>query len=79
VEAVRGQDAKVIILVEGETLTPVVVETGATDGRQVEIVKGAEVGQTVYLGPSRQPGHQQRPQQVNSPMPQFQQRRPAGR
>jgi len=82
VEAVRGQDAKVLIIVEGETLTPIVVETGATDGRQVEIVKGVEAGQTVYLGPSRQPGGSNtRPQQVNPFMPQFQQpqRRPGGR
>ena len=80
-EAVRGQDAKVIILVEGEMLTPVVVETGATDGRQVEIVKGVEVGQTVYLGPSRQPGGStnNRPQQTNPFMPQFPQRRPTSR
>lgn len=75
-EAVRGQDVKVVILVEGETLTPVVVETGATDGRQVEIVKGLEAGQTVYLGPSRQTGgtSNSRPQQVNPFMPQFQRR-----
>lgn len=79
-EAVRGQDAKVVILVEGETLTPVVVETGATDGRQVEIVKGVDAGQTVYLGPARQQGGSTgRPQQVNPFMPQFQQRRPGGR
>lgn len=77
-EAVRGQDAKVIILVEGETLTPVVVETGATDGRQVEIVRGVEAGQTVYLGPSRQSsGGAGRPQQQTNPfMPQFPRRTP---
>jgi HlyD family secretion protein len=79
VEAVRGHDARVVILVEGETLRPVVVETGATDGRQVEIVKGLEAGQTVYLGPSRQPGGttNSRPQQVNPFLPQF--RRTPGR
>ena len=77
VEAVRGKDAKVIILVEGETLTPIVVETGATDGRQVEIVKGVEAGQTVYLGPSRRgSGSTTTAQQVNPFMPQFPQRRP---
>lgn len=53
-EAIRGQDAKVVILVDGKKLTPVVVRTGASDGRQVEIVEGAELGQTVYLGPARQ-------------------------
>lgn len=66
VEAVRGQDARVVIVVEGETQTPVVVETGATDGRQIEIRKGLTVGQTVYLGPARQPaGGTARPQPVN--------------
>ncbi len=76
-EAVRGQDAKVVILVEGETLTPVVVEAGATDGRQVEIVRGLEAGQTVYLGPARQPsGAGGRPQQTNPFMPQFPRRTP---
>ncbi len=54
-EAVRGKDAKVVILAEGGNLTPVVVETGATDGRQVEITRGVEQGQTVYLGPARRP------------------------
>ncbi len=79
-EAVRGQDAKVLILVEGETLTPVVVETGATDGRQVEIVRGVEAGQTVYLGPSKSGGSgsgNSRPQQVNPFVPQFQRRPPS--
>ncbi|MDQ7840330.1 MAG: efflux RND transporter periplasmic adaptor subunit [bacterium] len=55
-EAVRGQDAKVLIIVENGKLTPVVVETGATDGRQVEIVRGVEQGRTVYLGPTRRQG-----------------------
>ena len=77
-EAIRGKDAKVLIIVEGETLMPVVVETGATDGRQVEIVKGVEAGQTVYLGPARQPaGGNSRPQQTNPFMPQFPPRQPA--
>jgi len=49
-EAVRGKDAKIVQLVQGETLVPVVVETGATDGRQVEIVKGLQEGQMIYLG-----------------------------
>jgi HlyD family secretion protein len=72
-EAVRGRDAKVVILVEGETLTPVVVETGAGDGRQVEIVRGLRAGQTVYLGPGRQApgGGARQPQQTNPFMPQF--------
>lgn len=71
-EAVRGQDARVLILVEEGRLTPVAVETGATDGRQVEIVRGAEAGQTVYLGPARTgaAGNAARPQQVNPFMPQ---------
>jgi HlyD family secretion protein len=77
-EAVRGKDAKVVIVVEGETLTPVVVETGATDGRQVEIVQGLRAGQTVYLGPARtSPGNNSGQQRnVNPFMPQFRQRPP---
>jgi HlyD family secretion protein len=71
-EAIRGKDAKVVILVEGEVLTPVVVETGATDGRQVEVITGLEAGQTVYLGPARPPaGNNARPQPVNPFQPQF--------
>lgn len=71
-EAIRGKDAKVAILVEGTVLTPVVVETGATDGRQVEVVKGLDPGQTVYLGPARQPaGTTARPQSGNPFMPRF--------
>ncbi len=82
-EAVRGKDAKVVIVVEGEKLAPVVVEIGATDGRQVEIVRGLEAGQVVYLGPSRAAanGSPRTQQPVNPFQPQFQQRRtgPAGR
>lgn len=78
-EAVRGQDAKVIILVEGEKLAPVVVETGATDGRQVEIVRGVEAGQTVYLGPARQQAGGPARQPVNPFLPQFPRRAAPGR
>jgi len=80
-EAVRGKDARVVILVEGETLTPVVVETGATDGRQVEIVRGVEAGQTVYLGPARTaPGNNSgQPRNVNPFLPQFPPRQPTQR
>ena len=79
-EAVRGKDARVVILVEGETLTPVVVEIGATDGRQVEIVRGVEAGQTVYLGPARTtPGSAGQQRNVNPFMPQFPPRQPAPR
>lgn len=71
-EAIRGKDAKVVILVEGEVLTPVVVETGATDGRQVEVITGLEAGQTVYLGPARPPaGNTAGPQTVNPFLPRF--------
>lgn len=69
-EAVRGQDAKILIVMEDGKLTPVVVETGATDGRQVEIVRGIEAGKTVYLGPSRrQGGNATRPQPASPFMP----------
>ncbi len=66
-EAVRGQDAKVLVLMENGKLTPVVVEVGATDGRQVEITRGVEQGQTVYLGPSRRQGNNATRTQPASP------------
>jgi HlyD family secretion protein len=71
IEAVRGKDARVVILVEGGTQTPVVVQTGATDGRQVEITKGLEDGDTVYLGPARTatPSNRQQPVNPFSPIP----------
>lgn len=82
-EAIRGKDAKVVILLEGEKLVPVVVETGATDGRQVEVVRGLQAGQTVYLGPARSSANNgtKSQQPVNPFQPQFQQRRtgPGGR
>lgn len=71
VEAVRGKDAKVVILVEGEVLTPVVVETGATDGRQIEITKGLEDGDIVYLGPARQATQNTNRQQPVNPFAPF--------
>lgn len=49
-EAVSGKDAKVVNLVQGGTLAPIVVKVGATDGRKVEIIQGLEEGQTIYLG-----------------------------
>ncbi len=79
-EAVRGQDTKAVVLVEGEKLVPAVVETGVGDGRQVEIVKGLTEGQVVYLGPAGTPGNATRPQQpVNPFQPQFPRRSPPGR
>jgi HlyD family secretion protein len=79
-EAVRGKDAKVVLVVEGQKLAAVAVETGITDGRQVEIVKGLEEGQAVFVGSAQTPaGSQQRQQQpVNPFQPQFQ-RRSTGR
>jgi HlyD family secretion protein len=77
VDAVRGKDSKVVVLVKGQTLGPAVaVETGITDGRQIEIVKGLQEGQTVLLGSAPVPaGNQQRQQQpVNPFQPQFQRR-----
>ncbi len=76
-EAVRGKDAKVVNLVEGGRLLPVVVETGVSDGRQVEITKGLAEGQTVYLGQtSRTSSQTPAQQQVNPFLPS---RPPGGR
>ncbi len=52
-EAVRGKTTKSVLVVKGAELVPVTVETGATDGRQVEVVRGLEAGQTVYLGQAK--------------------------
>lgn len=73
-EAVRGEDAKVLVLVEGEALRAVVVHTGATDGRQVEVIEGVDAGDLVYLGPSRQQQttNSSPPQQSNPFLPRFQ-------
>ncbi|MDR7495723.1 MAG: efflux RND transporter periplasmic adaptor subunit [Armatimonadota bacterium] len=75
-EAVRGADpTRVVLVVEGETLTPVPVTVGATDGRQVEIRSGLREGQIVYLGAGR-PANSVAPRQpVNPFQPQFRQRR----
>jgi HlyD family secretion protein len=70
-EAVRGQEAKVVLVVEGERLVPVAVETGVTDGRQTEITKGLQQGQTVYLGSGSPSNSAQPEQQVNPFLPQF--------
>lgn len=66
-EAIRGKDAKIVQLVQGETLVPVVVETGATDGRQVEIVKGLQEGQMIYLGQANRTSGQTPAQQPVNP------------
>ncbi len=77
-EAVRGKETKGVLLVEEEKLVPRVVETGVSDGRQVEIVRGLTEGQVVYLGPAAgTPGGNTRPQQpVNPFQPQFPRRSP---
>ncbi|HLA25125.1 MAG TPA: efflux RND transporter periplasmic adaptor subunit [bacterium] len=53
-EAVRGEGSKAVFTVEGTELKPRVVETGLSDGRFVEIVRGLREGETVYLGTARQ-------------------------
>lgn len=77
VDAVRGRETRVVMVVEGQTLRPVPVEVGASDGRRVEIVRGLQAGQVVYLGPARPPAGGASPQQVNPFLPQF--RRPSPR
>jgi HlyD family secretion protein len=70
VEAVRGDRTRTALVVEGAELVPVTVETGATNGAQVEIVHGLEAGQTVYLGPARSTTSGAMPRNVNPFMPQ---------
>jgi HlyD family secretion protein len=75
-EAVRGTDpTRIVLVVEGETLTPVPVTVGATDGRQVEITSGLREGQTIYLGAPRAPSDVAPRQPVNPFQPQFRPRR----
>jgi HlyD family secretion protein len=70
-EAIRGKDTKIVQVVEGERPVPTVVETGVTDGRQVEIIKGLEEGQIVYLGSATGTSTQTSTQQPSNPfMPQ---------
>jgi len=54
-EAVRGDQSTAVFTVEGVELKPRVVETGLSDGRFVEIVRGLREGEVVYLGTARQP------------------------
>jgi HlyD family secretion protein len=60
-EAVRGEQSKAVFTVEGGELKPRVVETGLSDGRFVEIVRGLREGETVYLGTARPTERQQAP------------------
>jgi len=53
-EAVRGQESKAVFIVDGTALRPRVVETGLSDGRFVEILRGLREGELVYLGTARQ-------------------------
>lgn len=69
-EAVRGNDDKAVFLVEGGELVPRVVETGLSDGRFVEIVRGLREGEVVYLGTARQTTPQA-PTGTNPFQPQF--------
>lgn len=69
-EALQGRQTKRVLVVEGAELTPVTVEVGATNGRQVEIVRGLEEGQVVYLGQARSTSGGQRTQPVNPFQPQ---------
>ncbi len=78
-EAVRGTGRKQVLVVDGEALVPVPVETGAADGRFVEIVRGLREGQVVYLGPAATPGGSSPPQPVSPFQPQFPRRPAPGR
>ena len=70
-EAIRGKATKGVLVVDGTELVPVTVETGATNGGQIEIVSGLEAGQTVYLGTrSGSPSTSRTQQPVNPFQPQ---------
>jgi HlyD family secretion protein len=74
-EAVRGGESKAVMIVDGEKLTPRIVQVGISDGRFVEILNGVREGEIVYLGTAGRtgPAEQQRP--GNPFQPRFQQRR----
>jgi multidrug efflux pump subunit AcrA (membrane-fusion protein) len=70
-EAVRGGQSKAVFTVEGGELKPRVVETGLSDGRFVEIVRGLREGETVYLGTARPNERQQAPGGTTPFQPRF--------
>jgi hypothetical protein len=79
-EAVKvGNSASVTVVGPGGTLQTRAVQTGVSDGRQVEITNGLTEGEVVFLGYARQ---QTAPPGGRAPFsPQFQQRqqqRPGG-
>jgi HlyD family secretion protein len=70
-DAIRGTKTKTVTVVQDRQLVEVGVETGATDGTWVEIVRGLEPGQTIYLGQATSAGSGTNSQQTVNPfMPQ---------
>jgi len=70
-EAVRGEQSKAVFTVEGGELKPRVIETGLSDGRFVEIVRGLREGEVVYLGTGRQTEPRQGPGGTTPFQPRF--------
>ncbi len=70
VEAVRGTESKAVFIVDGDKLTPRVVQTGLSDGRFIEITSGLQEGEIVYLGTARSTTPSG-PAQTNPFQPQF--------
>ncbi len=68
--AVKGTTTKTVQVVQGEKLVSTVVETGVTDGRQVEITKGLQEGQIVYLGTAGGNGQTSTQEPTNPFLPQ---------
>jgi HlyD family secretion protein len=73
-ESVRGETRKVVMVVQGDKLTPRQVRTGLGDGRFVEILSGLQEGESVYLGPARSTSSLPL-RQTNPFQPQFRPRR----
>jgi len=74
-EAVRGGESKAVMIVEGQKLTPRVIQAGISDGRFVEMLSGVREGEIVYLGTAGRSGPAEQTRPANPFQPRFQQRR----
>ncbi|HET6782096.1 MAG TPA: hypothetical protein VFH67_08365, partial [bacterium] len=67
--------SKAVMIVDGQKLTPRVIQAGISDGRFVEILSGVREGEIVYLGTAGRSGPVQQQRPANPFQPRFQPRR----